>query len=205
MHRKAKQERSKIKLSRRCSSCTEDWAAAPVWKAGSGPDSYFNTRPCIWDSIRNPTYICTSEAQSPKWSVSSFSYFNPMKHLSVNLDSLSDSNGWWSQVVTLENGVQALLPPSYYSRSKDRWPRSSFLCQNGFCTDVVAVLTLRPRLRAIGIRIREEAMPAWPSGVCCSTLYEGSTYASCTSGERALGQTRLVLCPGLERDHQPFQ
>lgn len=164
MHRKAKQERSKIKLSRRCSSCTEDWAAAPVWKAGSGPDSYFNTRPCIWDSIRNPTYICTSEAQSPKWSVSSFSYFNPMKHLSVNLDSLSDSNGWWSQVVTLENGVQALLPLHAITHGVRTAGSEAAFC-----------------VRAIGINASEKK--ACPPGRVPHCM-RGSTYASCTSGER---------------------
>lgn len=42
---------------------------------------------------------------------------------------------------------------------------------------------------------------------CCFTVphcMRGSTYASCTSEEKALRQTRLVLCPGLGRDHQSF-
>lgn len=104
-----------------------------------------------------------------------------------------------------ERSTSSLTPPCYYSQSKDRWLRSSFLCQNGFCTDVVAVLTLRPRLRAIGINASEKK--ACPSGRVVYAVphcMRGSTYASCTSGERALGQTRLVLCPGLERDHQSF-
>lgn len=53
-------------------------------------------------------------------------------------------------------------------------------------------------------RIREEGMPTWPSGVCCSTLYEGLYVCKLHLWREALGQTRLVLCPGLERDHQSF-
>lgn len=53
-------------------------------------------------------------------------------------------------------------------------------------------------------RIREEACPSGRVVYAVPHCMRGSTYASCTSGERALGQTRLVLCPGLERDHQSF-
>lgn len=82
-----------------------------------------------------------------------------------------------------ERSTSSLTPPCYYSRSKDRWLRSSFLCQ-----------------RHRNKRIREEGMPAWPS----STLYEGLYICKLHLWREALGQTRLVLCPGLERDHQSF-
>lgn len=53
--------------------------------------------------------------------------------------------------------------------------------------------------------IREEG-GSHPAKCCYAVPHclRGSTYASCTSGEKALGQTRLVLCPGLGRYHQSF-
>lgn len=37
----------------------------PMGKAGSGPDSYFKSRLCVWDILRNPTFMSTSEAWKP--------------------------------------------------------------------------------------------------------------------------------------------